>query len=624
MPTEKPVGPGKKGGRGGSASSGRAASAGRGGGGNLAGNTKSAARAPSQPPPGAPKPGSGRSRPASGAPAAPAASKPRSARSGPTRGSGQPAESSAADDGAASAALAALLDGRPEPAGVDWGVEGEEEELAELTDAEVAALLAAEEAAKPTTTLTEDFIAERCVPKPITPEDAAVDPDEWRARGLARITHLRMDRQRLGAAEPAACARMPRLTNVYLQHNRLTAVPDVSRIAGLRFLVAGIRDMPSLMFLDLSHNDIAALDSSELPASLRFLELEGNPCGEGDAGDELVIELMAVLPHLRSVDGMEVDGDDRAAAQTKLFGHVVPAEEREVEGEDEGGSEEEGEGEEEERVEDGAEGGSEDEGAREPGGSASGVAPGLAGRGGDGDGAAVVARAPGGERLGQVLSYLEDIEKGQMAELYALSRASLGDSIANLHLLKQRIAGQMAAGRPAAPGGARPGGTAPSLAPPLAAGRGELEEEAAQLRQMLAELMDPGTDVLRATEAALSSARTGLRAHADGMMDAARRRLGEERERELAVTHEIGDLRRSQAERLLLQPPQAGARPRSAGPRPTTPAPAPAPRPVPAGPGMGARPGSAGPRRPGTPSADKLAAERLYLRLRRRRRRRPG
>lgn len=67
--------------------------------------------------------------------------------------------------------------------------------------------------------------------------------------------------------------------------------------------------------------------------------------------------------------------------------------------------------------------------------------------------------------------------------------------------------------------------------------------------QMLAELMDPGTDVLRATEAALSSARTGLRAHADGMMDAARRRLGEERERELAVTHEIGDLRRSQAVR---------------------------------------------------------------------------
>jgi hypothetical protein len=44
-------------------------------------------------------------------------------------------------------------------------------------------------------------------------------------------------------------------------------------------------------------------------------QVEGNPCAEDAAGDDLVIELMAVLPNLRTVDGMEVEEADRRAAQ---------------------------------------------------------------------------------------------------------------------------------------------------------------------------------------------------------------------------------------------------------------------------------------------------------------------
>lgn len=95
-----------------------------------------------------------------------------------------------------------------------------------------------------------------------------------RARGLARITHLRMDRQRLAAAEPSAWARMPRLTNLYLQHNRLPAVPDVSGIDGLRFLT-------------LAHNAIAQVPApTHLGPALRSLPEHGldddRPLNESD------------------------------------------------------------------------------------------------------------------------------------------------------------------------------------------------------------------------------------------------------------------------------------------------------------------------------------------------------
>lgn len=58
------------------------------------------------------------------------------------------------------------------------------------------------------------------------------------------MTHLRLDRQRIAEVDPSALADLPKLTNIYLQHNRLAAVPVVSSVLALRFLV-------------LSHNRIS-------------------------------------------------------------------------------------------------------------------------------------------------------------------------------------------------------------------------------------------------------------------------------------------------------------------------------------------------------------------------------
>eukprot|EP00192_Tetraselmis_astigmatica_P004592 CAMPEP_0117667306 /NCGR_PEP_ID=MMETSP0804-20121206/10883_1 /TAXON_ID=1074897 /ORGANISM="Tetraselmis astigmatica, Strain CCMP880" /LENGTH=479 /DNA_ID=CAMNT_0005474997 /DNA_START=312 /DNA_END=1749 /DNA_ORIENTATION=- len=222
--------------------------------------------------------------------------------------------------------LATLLD-RPEPSGVDWGVQEEEQEPPELTDAEVAKLLEEERASKPSQTLTQELIAAQWMPG----VSGELVPSLKGLRALERITHLRLDRQRISRVQPGVLEGLPRLTNLYLQHNRLTAIPELSRVSTLRFLVlshnqiqqvSSLSELPNLMFLDLSCNKIRELRISMLPPSLRFLEVDGNPCMDGQAGDDLVIELMAALPNLKRVDGMEVSQPERAAAQQVFYGDV--------------------------------------------------------------------------------------------------------------------------------------------------------------------------------------------------------------------------------------------------------------------------------------------------------------
>mmetsp|Transcript_30469 Transcript_30469/g.72538 ORF Transcript_30469/g.72538 Transcript_30469/m.72538 type:complete len:174 (+) Transcript_30469:961-1482(+) len=137
---------------------------------------------------------------------------------------------------------------------------------------------------------------------------------------------------RLSDVEPGVLSLAERLTNLYLQHNRLTAVPDLRWAKSLRFLtlsgnriseVSSLAELPCLMFLDISHNRIGALSAGDLPPSLRFLEVDGNPCMEGRGGDDLVIEMMALLPEIKSIDGMGVGPRDRSAA--RRVGSPIPA-----------------------------------------------------------------------------------------------------------------------------------------------------------------------------------------------------------------------------------------------------------------------------------------------------------
>ena len=63
----------------------------------------------------------------------------------------------------------------------------------------------------------------------------------------------------------------------------------------------GLGDLPNLRVLDASHNDISTVVvKRDLPASIMFLNLEGNPCVEAICIFELIQDLKS-LPKLVEV-----------------------------------------------------------------------------------------------------------------------------------------------------------------------------------------------------------------------------------------------------------------------------------------------------------------------------------
>uniref|UniRef100_A0A8C0VPU5 Leucine rich repeat containing 46 n=1 Tax=Cyanistes caeruleus TaxID=156563 RepID=A0A8C0VPU5_CYACU len=70
--------------------------------------------------------------------------------------------------------------------------------------------------------------------------------------------------------------------------------------------VENLQALPHLSALDLSHNQIRALDAEELPRSLRILDLTGNECSRQDGYRDLVV---AALPHLLQLDSQPIHGD---------------------------------------------------------------------------------------------------------------------------------------------------------------------------------------------------------------------------------------------------------------------------------------------------------------------------
>mmetsp|Transcript_30468 Transcript_30468/g.72532 ORF Transcript_30468/g.72532 Transcript_30468/m.72532 type:complete len:367 (+) Transcript_30468:171-1271(+) len=222
--------------------------------------------------------------------------------------------------------LAGLFD-RPTPPSVDWGAKADLELPDQLSDEQYREIVLAEENSKPSQVLTRELFESA-----VSQQKPSGTESDSSGAGLAWRTHIRLDRMRLSDVEPGVLSLAERLTNLYLQHNRLTAVPDLRWAKSLRFLtlsgnriseVSSLAELPCLMFLDISHNRIGALSAGDLPPSLRFLEVDGNPCMEGRGGDDLVIEMMALLPEIKSIDGMGVGPRDRSAA--RRVGSPIPA-----------------------------------------------------------------------------------------------------------------------------------------------------------------------------------------------------------------------------------------------------------------------------------------------------------
>ncbi|KAF5834003.1 hypothetical protein DUNSADRAFT_9488 [Dunaliella salina] len=121
-----------------------------------------------------------------------------------------------------------------------------------------------------------------------------------------------------GSLSSTVLSAMPRLTHIYLQHNQLSSMAGLAALPALRFAalshnnieqVEGIVNLPCLMFLDLSFNRLHKLDVQQLPRSVGFLKVAGNPCTQSGSRS-LRAELQAHLPRLRDLDGPLSEGDD--------------------------------------------------------------------------------------------------------------------------------------------------------------------------------------------------------------------------------------------------------------------------------------------------------------------------
>ncbi len=222
--------------------------------------------------------------------------------------------------------------------------DGDESMDAGGIDAEdVAALLDEREAAAPDEPLSLATVARRNLPD----DFLELAEPEAIARAVAKLDQVRLDRCRLasfvgGMSVEVRRASFANVTALYLQRNRLTSTRGVDgeTLPRLRFLalqgnslraVAELGTLPNLALLDLSENPrLSRLDElvSSMPSSMRFLSCVG--CGCATDGDYRAA-LVASLPRLKKLDGVDVTGRERADAMVAF-------------GEDE--DEDEGEGEE--------------------------------------------------------------------------------------------------------------------------------------------------------------------------------------------------------------------------------------------------------------------------------------
>ncbi|PAA52535.1 hypothetical protein BOX15_Mlig033195g1 [Macrostomum lignano] len=142
---------------------------------------------------------------------------------------------------------------------------------------------------------------------------------------LCELTHARLDRAELTSIDCFAnmWPSNNSVTHLYLQHNKLESLlPGIEYLPNLVFLTVAHNRLtnltglassaPGLRFLDASHNGLTRLEpSTDLPANLFILCLQGNPCRGYRRS------VLSRLPRLHQLDLRIVErqsGDDEGAA----------------------------------------------------------------------------------------------------------------------------------------------------------------------------------------------------------------------------------------------------------------------------------------------------------------------
>ncbi|KAJ4459931.1 hypothetical protein PAPYR_3996 [Paratrimastix pyriformis] len=177
-----------------------------------------------------------------------------------------------------------------------------------------------------------------------------VPPDEQ--DDLFKEKTLRLTKEDIGWIE--GFEAMVDLRFLYLHQNLIEKIENLEFQPHIKFLtlnnnrirvIEGLSHLTELVFLDLSDNLIEENAPEELPKSLRYLNIAGNPfSGRPTTRGELI----GALPHLRDIDQVAVTPEERKKYRPAgTEGDDDADEEIEEEGE-EGEEDEEEEGEEEE------------------------------------------------------------------------------------------------------------------------------------------------------------------------------------------------------------------------------------------------------------------------------------
>ncbi|XP_060554900.1 leucine-rich repeat-containing protein 46-like [Ruditapes philippinarum] len=152
------------------------------------------------------------------------------------------------------------------------------------------------------------------------------DQDEI-VEALNQITHLRLDRERIGEIDSLELLG-DMCTNIYLQHNRIEKIQNLECLKNVTFItlannrireIENLRHLRKLVFLDLSENQISAVDKDEIPSSVIILNLQGNPCTKYP---HYRLNMIRDVPKLKQLDlsaisssekrdvGLEASSDD--------------------------------------------------------------------------------------------------------------------------------------------------------------------------------------------------------------------------------------------------------------------------------------------------------------------------
>jgi hypothetical protein len=146
-------------------------------------------------------------------------------------------------------------------------------------------------------------------------ESEPADEIELQAEKLLKLTHIHLDRERIGEIDNLA-EYLGDVTHLYLQQNLIRRIENLEFLKSLQFLilshnliekVENLLSLRKLKLLDLSSNRIEDLDVKQLPPSLVFLDLSDNEFFKNNKWQACNYEsqLKQHLKNLRQLNGQE-------------------------------------------------------------------------------------------------------------------------------------------------------------------------------------------------------------------------------------------------------------------------------------------------------------------------------